>query len=119
MNNLARHGSNCNTFAKIQQWLDSHDIRYERRIPPTEDDRQWFDRHKRRLHRVRPTISSDHWVFAIGGHSPKGYITIVRRDEYWLAVVGADENRFGPVVNDEHYTALRMEALVEEPRGRP
>jgi hypothetical protein len=67
--------------------------------------------------RVRPAKTADHWIFAVDGHSPQGFISIIRRDEYWVAVLSADEQRF--VDSDEH-ASLRMDALMaDQQRNSP
>jgi hypothetical protein len=113
-------------WAAVAAFLDRFQERRARRIPPTDDDRRWFERNKRsrngwpRLYRVRPAESGDHWVFAVGGHSPQGFISIIRRDEYRVAVVGIDEQRFGPVVNSDEYATMRMDALLaDQQRNSP
>jgi hypothetical protein len=107
-------------------FLDRFQERRTRRIPPTDDDRLWFERNKRsrngspRRYRVRPAKTGDHWIFAVCGHSPQGFISIIRRDEYRVAVVGLDEQRLGPVVDGDEYATMRMDALpADQQRNSP
>jgi hypothetical protein len=118
--------SGATLWAAVDAFLDRFQERRARRIPPTDDDRLWFERNRRsrngwpRLYRVRPTKTGDHWIFAVGGHSPQGFISIIRRDECWVAVLSADEQRFGPVVDSDEYANLRMDALIaDQQRNSP
>ena len=102
---------------KITEWRDRAAERYQRQIPPTDEDQRWFDRHKRRFYHVRPARSGDHYVFDLCGHSPKGFLTIIRRDQCWVAVVALAELKFGPFVDSDAYACMRMDALIEELKG--
>jgi hypothetical protein len=74
--------SGATMWAAVDAFLDRFQERRARRIPPTDDDRLWFERNKRsrngwpRRYRVRPAKTGDHWVFAVGGHSPQGFIAL-------------------------------------------
>ena len=114
--------SGATMWAAVDAFLDRFQEQRARRIPPTDDDRRWFERNKRsrngwpRRYCVGPARTSDHWIFSVGGHSPQGFISIIRRDEYWVAVLAADEQRFGPVVDSDEYANLRMDALIADER---
>jgi hypothetical protein len=107
--------SGATMWAAVDAFLDRFQERRARSIPPTDDDRLWFERNKRsrngwpRRYRVRPAKTGDHWIFAVGEHSPRGFISIIRRDEYWVAVLSADEQR-----DSDEYANLRMDALIAE-----
>lgn len=109
-------------WAQVARWLEVAEERFRAHIPPTDSDAKWFNRNRRskngwgRLYRVRASVASDHWPFALGLVKPNGFITIIRRDEYWRAIVAADEARFGPVVDSDEYAGLRLQHLESEQR---
>jgi hypothetical protein len=111
-------------WAKIIRFVDTATERFRRNIHPTEGDRVWFDRNNKsnngrpRRYRVRDSIASDHWVFKIGGHSPKGSITVISRSPPTMAVLSAREDVFGYVINSDEYAMMRLQYEIDQPDVR-
>ena len=106
-------------YNQVARWLDVAAERFRAGIPPTDDDAKWFRRNRRsrngwpRMYRVRPSVAADHWGFALGYAKPDGFITIVRRDEWWRAIMAINESEFGPVVDCDQYAGMRLQHMQE------
>jgi hypothetical protein len=101
-------------YAEVSRWLAVAEARFESKVAPCDDDQKWFDRNQRRrrgwprLYRLRPTITDDHWLFALGLAEPKEFLTIVRSHELWRVIIARDTATFGPPVDSDAYARMRL-----------
>jgi hypothetical protein len=111
-------------WAAVETFMANRRVRFERKIYPADVDQIFFDRHSSqsrgrwRIYHARPSLPLDHWLFCVAGQPTKGAITIVGREPAIVAVMAADELRFGALVNSDAYAAMRLEAMSAEERTR-
>jgi hypothetical protein len=88
----------------------------------TEADRRFFEKADNaartvsaghRTFNVRPSIASDHYVFACAGLAVGAYVTIADRSGRTF-VVRKDTDWFGEVTNSDQYALLRIQALADD-----
>jgi hypothetical protein len=99
---------------KPRDWVSERralvDLRNRYNVPAIQGDADWRN-NGRSTYRVRQSVELDSEHFLLGRKRPADFITILRRDAPAVILEKA-EDWFGPVVDDDSYSRMRLETRV-------